>query len=81
MLRNLVLGEFKRLSNRIERLKDGYFDLRNKKPMIEVIKYYTDYVTQLNKGNSTVKPHTRATTADEELPDASLTNAASCTPT
>ncbi|MFN8354879.1 MAG: hypothetical protein U0Y10_10565 [Spirosomataceae bacterium] len=49
LLNSLVKGEFDRLTKRINSLRnEGMFDLRSYKPEDEVIKYYSDYVSQLN---------------------------------
>jgi hypothetical protein len=49
LLRNLAKGEFQRLDRRIKSLQEGRMDLRNKKPLKEVIEHYTAYVSQLDK--------------------------------
>ena len=53
LLKSLVLGEFERLNGRMKRLKNGFFDLRNRKPLSEIINYYSNYVSQLNEEGAT----------------------------
>jgi hypothetical protein len=52
ILRNLVRNEMERLERRIAKLQAGNFDLRNEKPNKEIIRYFCDYVSQLNSGDS-----------------------------
>jgi len=47
ILRNLAMGEIKRLYGRIIGLQQGKFDLRNEKPNKEIIEYFCDYIRQL----------------------------------
>jgi nucleoside 2-deoxyribosyltransferase len=53
LLRNLAKGEFQRLDRRIKSLQEGRMDLRNKKPLKEVIEHYTAYVSQLDQDGCT----------------------------
>ncbi|RRA98622.1 hypothetical protein [Larkinella rosea] len=48
LLKNLAKGELQRLGNRISNLQKGVFDLRNRKPSKDVIKYYAFYLSQLD---------------------------------
>jgi hypothetical protein len=52
ILKKLVKNEMERLAKRIAKLQTGYFDLRNEKPNKEIIRYFCDYVSQLNSGDS-----------------------------
>ncbi|HID20471.1 MAG TPA: hypothetical protein EYP28_06010 [Methanophagales archaeon] len=48
ILKNLAKNEINRLFGRVRGLEKGEFDLRNEKPNLEIIKYFCDYVRQLD---------------------------------
>lgn len=49
LLKGLISGELKRISNRMLNLESlGKFDLRTHKPVREIIDYYVDYISQLD---------------------------------
>jgi hypothetical protein len=48
ILRNLAKNEIIRLRRRIKALTEGKFDLRNEKPNEEIIRYFCDYISQLD---------------------------------
>ncbi len=50
LMRNLAANEIDRVSKRIDELCNGEFELRNEKPNKEIIKYYCDYMSQLEGG-------------------------------
>ncbi len=48
ILTSFAKNELRRLAGRIDDLKVGVFELRNIKPIKEIIEYYCDYLSQLN---------------------------------
>ncbi|MBV5304123.1 MAG: hypothetical protein JZU70_07995 [Chlorobium sp.] len=55
LLEALATNELSRLYDRINKLLLGTFELRNQKPNDEIIKYYCDYIGQLDNENCEFK--------------------------
>lgn len=55
ILRQLAKKDIERLGNRIKSLKKGMFDLRNEKPNKEIIRYFCDYISQLDDETCTLE--------------------------